>query len=440
MEKDKARYGLALAVPHLAPAHPAIHLAPELGWMNDPNGLSFVDGVWHAYYQHNPDDDVWGPMHWRHATSPDLVTWTDHGIVLWPGPLGAAFSGSVVVDEWDSAGFGAGARVAVFTLDLHHDQRQGLAWSTDGFTWNLYDGNPVLTDPTEEHFRDPKVVRFEDRWVMALAVGPEIRFYRSPDLKKWEQTGFHQPDPRPTNPIECPDLVPLRTEAGEDCWLLIYGDDRGGAGNHSSTMALVGQFDGGMFEPLSGPTYVDQGPDFYAAQTFYGVGAGEPPILMAWMNSWQYANEHPSSGRRGVQSLPRSLSVASLADPVVRSRPAVDLDELFTEPYAGDDPSGRPVWVSGTAFSMAVTSVHGTAAAVRCDGSTVVLERAGIPGLDGPATAARMPADGGLVTVLVDHGTVEVFTASGRTMTALVFPGDQWAVETAGDTRARILA
>ncbi len=189
--------------------------------MNDPNGLSFVDGVWHAYYQHNPDDDVWGPMHWRHATSPDLVTWTDHGIVLWPGPLGAAFSGSVVVDEWDSAGFGAGARVAVFTLDLHHDQRQGLAWSTDGFTWNLYDGNPVLTDPTAEHFRDPKVVRFEDRWVMALAVGPEIRFYRSPDLKKWEQTGVHQPDPRPTNPIECPDLVPLRTDAGEDCWLLI---------------------------------------------------------------------------------------------------------------------------------------------------------------------------------------------------------------------------
>ena len=354
--------------------------------MNDPNGLSFIDGIWHACYQHNPDDDVWGPMHWRHATSPDLVTWTDHGIVLWPGPLGMAYSGSVVVDELDTAGFGAGARVAVFTLDLHHDQRQGLAWSADGFTWTPYDGNPVLADPGEKHFRDPKVVWLEDRWVMVLGVGPEIRFYSSPDLKRWEPTGVHRPDPPPTNPIECPDLVRLRTDAGEDCWLLIYGDDRGGATDHSSTWGVTGRFDGATFEPLAQPTYLDHGPDFYAAQTFHGLPVGEPPIVMAWMNSWQYANEHPSSGRRGVQSLPRALSVDSLADPVVRSRPGVDLDALFTEPYIGgrDGPAGPagPVLVTGTEFNLAVTSAHGTAVGVRSDGSTAVLDRPGIPGLD----------------------------------------------------------
>jgi fructan beta-fructosidase len=147
--------------------------------MNDPNGLVLLDGVWHAHYQHHPDGDVWGPMHWRHATSTDLRTWVDQGIVLEPSAAGQAYSGSVVIDHDDTAGFGAGALVAVFTRSLDGVQSQSLAWSTDGSVWNEYAGNPVLARADEPDFRDPRVMRVGGSWVMSLAVGP-VRPERAP--------------------------------------------------------------------------------------------------------------------------------------------------------------------------------------------------------------------------------------------------------------------
>ena len=177
-------------------------------------------------------------------------------------------------------------------------------------------------------------------------------------------------------------------------------------------------------------------PDFYAAQTFHGVPVGEPPVLMAWMNSWRYSNDHPSSGRRGVLSLPRALAVDSMAEPVLRCRPAVDLSSLFTGPPA--TVGAGPILARGSRFEVTVRSEYGVAAEVRSDGETVVLERHDI-GVDGIATMAEIPA-GGSASVLVDHGTVEVFAASGKTMSALVFPGAEWAVTASGDTRTNTLA
>lgn len=427
---------MAVALAHLAPLHPAIHLAPPSGWMNDPNGLSRFDGLWHAYYQHHPDDDVWGTMHWRHATTSDLVNWTDHGIALAPCELGTIFSGSVVIDESNSAGFGAGAKVAIFTFDDDGLQRQGLAWSTDGYRWNMYDANPVLVDAAEKDFRDPKVLRYLDRWVMVLGVGAEVRFYQSDDLVEWRQVGAYRPEPTPVNPIECPDLVETRTADGEQSWIMMFSDDRGGPGAHGMTMGVAGTFDGSTFGPRVAPQPLDWGPDFYAGQSFYRSDPTRPPMMMAWMNSWPYANIHPSSGRRGVLSLPRRLDVSSGRSPSIRCALAVDIDSLFNVPVERSWRSepGRALRVQGTVFELDVRGADGGGElSVQVDRGRVWAERSGLD-LEGfQVVVESEPTDSGPgdvpVTVVVDHGTVEVFTADGRTISLLVFPGSSFVVD-----------
>lgn len=429
---------MAHSNPESAPGTPALHLAPPRGWMNDPNGLSFVDGRWHAYYQHNPHDDVWGDIHWRHATSPDLLQWTDHGLALAPDELGQVFSGSVVVDHADTAGFGAGARVAVFTLAGPAGQQQGIAWSPDGHTWTMHHGNPVLADPAEADFRDPKVVPFEGGWLMALAVGKEIRFYRSPDLKTWDLAGSHRPGTPVVGAVECAEVTPIATVAGEAGWCLVYCDDKGSPDGRSQALAAAGSFDGSSFQEWGPPTHLDAGPDFYAPQSFSGVDPARGPIVLGWMNNWSYARTHPSSGWRGVLSLPRRLSVASMADPKVRSGLAVPLDDAF--PLVGASPwpatPGRAVAVTGVSFQARLCSAVGGAIDVTADGDTVRLVRDDI-GLDGFAIAAEVSAGGLPVTVVFDQGTVEVFTDAGTTISALAFAGPEWVVETSGPVQLR---
>jgi sucrose-6-phosphate hydrolase SacC (GH32 family) len=419
--------------------------------MNDPNGLSSFDGLWHAYYQHNPDDDVWGPMHWRHATSADLVTWTDHGIALAPYELGAIFSGSIVLDADNTAGFGHGAKVAVFTLDDEGVQRQGVAWSPDGFAWSYHDGNPVLVDDDEKDFRDPKVMRYGDRWLMTLGVGHEVRFYRSDDLKKWEQTGSYRPRPQTANAIECPDLVPVTTESGDLVWLLVFGDDRGGQGGYSATVVATGQFDGASFVERRAPVLLDHGPDFYAAQSFLlddvapagSAFAGRPPapILMGWMNSWPYAKVHPSNGRRGVLSLPRRLLVDSASEQV-RVEPAVDLDAVFPTVVDGrwiSKPNQAAI-VAGPSFRVAIRSTYADGIDVTVSSRSVSIRRADIGVAQFAAEVELRRPDDRPVTVVIDHGTVEVFTADGRSASMLFFCGPDFIVDTTGNAIVRVTA
>lgn len=400
--------------------------------MNDPNGLSYVDGVWHAYYQHFPDDDVWGPMHWRHATSPDLLHWTDHGIALHPTELGAIFSGSVVVDTAGSAGFGRGARVAIFTLADGHTQRQGIAWSRDGYRWEMHDANPILVDDHEPDFRDPKVFRFDNRWIMVLAVGDRVRLYRSHDLRSWTLTS-ETVLPDLVGTVECPDLIAVPGSDGPTSWVLIYGDDRAGPGRHGATIGVIGSFDGERFEPRGSARRLDAGPDWYAAQSFHGVSASAGPVLMGWMNSWRYANTHPSSGRRGVLSLPRRLAADAASDRLFL-RPAVDLDTTF--PVAIERPSitidgGQVARVGGESLSLRVLSAEGEVVRIDLtDGRAAISRRSsGMPKLDFDET---VEIGAGPSELVLDHGTLELFAANGSVFSLLFFAGPSWTVETTG--------
>ena len=298
------------------------HFEPRSGWMNDPNGLVYLDGEYHLFYQHNPAATVWGPMHWGHAVSQDLITWHELPIALYPDEIGTIFSGSCVIDTHNSAGFGARAMVAIFTH--HHPQRgqaQSLAYSVDhGRTWAKYAHNPVLRpEPYVKDFRDPKVVWYETdtdagHWVMILAAGQEIRFFVSSDLRSWQATGtFGAGVGSHTGVWETPELIKLPVNGGpETRWLLEVAVSEGAPAGGSGVQYFIGDFDGRVFTASENPVptrWVDFGADFYAPQAWNNLTDGRT-IWLGWMNNWSYANKIPDFGaRRGAMSLPRELSL-----------------------------------------------------------------------------------------------------------------------------------
>lgn len=408
----------------LAPGRPAFHLAPPFGWMNDPNGLIVVDGIVQACYQHTPDSDVWGPMHWRRATSTDFANWVDRGIVLAPDAMGAMFSGSVVRDRDGSAGFGDDALIAVYTQDLAGSQAQSLASSVDGgATWQPFDGNPVLTRVGAPDFRDPRVHRRDDRWVMALAVAEHLEFFVSDDLRDWQWTGSFHDDAFGTGPAECPELIWF----GDVCVLVASAPD-------GRVLAWTGAWSDDRFvagDDTGSGTPFDLGPDCYALQSFGDVEG--PPVVMGWMSRWSYANTHPSRGRRGVMTIPRRLS---LVDGRLHQRPVLDglTTSTTTSPVRPDPVSGAIVTATGD-FEASVRGEAGAALIVTAASRTIGIERT-MPRASGDrpdlATTCEVPWHSGPAVVVVDHGTVEVF-ADGTSASFLCFPGRRWNVEVRGE-------
>ncbi|MEO6838748.1 MAG: glycoside hydrolase family 32 protein, partial [Ginsengibacter sp.] len=180
---------------------PQIHFSPEAHWMNDPNGMVYYKGLYHLFFQYYPEGTVWGPMHWGHATSKDLIHWQQQAIALYPDSLGYIFSGSAVVDKNNTSGFGKNGKIPLVAIYTNHDpkgekagannyQNQSIAYSLDnGKTWIKYSKNPVLKNPGITDFRDPKVMWYEPdkKWIMTLATKDRITFYSSHDLKDWDK-------------------------------------------------------------------------------------------------------------------------------------------------------------------------------------------------------------------------------------------------------------
>ncbi len=231
---------------------PQIHYTPVANWVNDPNGMVYLDGVWHLYYQYNPGGPDWGNLSWGHATSSDLVHWKEEAVVLRPDNLGMVFSGSAVCDHENSAGFGRDAIVALYTASGEF-QQQALAYSTDGgMTFATYEGNPVIANSSMPDFRDPKVFWHEEtaRWIMCLAKGWSygVELWGSADLRHWDRLSeFTIPDERCNKgQWECPDLVRMRFN-GHDKWVLLLSVNPGGPCGGSGTMYFPGEFDGTVF-------------------------------------------------------------------------------------------------------------------------------------------------------------------------------------------------
>ena len=273
---------------------PVYHFAPQWGWMNDPNGMVYKDGEYHLFYQYNPYGSRWGNMNWGHAISRDLVSWEHMPVAISPDGLGTIFSGSAVVDKNNTAGFGAGAIVAFYT-QASARQMQSIAYSTDnGRTFKKYAGNPVLTGEVAD-FRDPKVSWNEStqKWILTLAVGQEVRFYSSPNLKDWTyESNFGEGQGSHGGVWECPDLFELPVAGtNQKKWVLIVNINPGGPFGGSATQYFVGTFDGHKFvnESPKATKWMDFGKDHYATVTWSNAPQNRV-IALAWMSNWQYAN------------------------------------------------------------------------------------------------------------------------------------------------------
>ncbi|MCB2407855.1 glycoside hydrolase family 32 protein [Hymenobacter lucidus] len=454
----------AAPLPPATPQYrPSYHFSPAKMWMNDPNGMVYYKGTYHLFFQHYPEAMVWGPMHWGHATSKDLVHWQEQPIALFPDKLGWIFSGSAVIDENNTAGFGKNAMVAIFT---HHNdpeekkktnkhQYQSLAYSLDeGQTWTKYAGNPVLPNPGIQDFRDPKVSwnTVAKKWIMTLATKDRITFYSSPNLKNWtKESEFGEKLGAHGGVWECPDLFPLTLD-GKQQWVLLVSINPGGPNGGSATQYFIGQFDGKKFTPASTQTrWVDYGKDNYAGVTYAGTGPRR--IFQGWMSNWEYANQVPTSPWRNAMTVPRELALRKVGQEVfLTSQPVKEVAQLM-QPGGVTlqnltvskelDLSGK---LSGlgdkfqlklstrqlTDFALVLANTKGEELVIGYDKKAneyyVDRSKAGLAGFSstfagrhpGPRRATTPAAD---LTLLVDASSVEVFADNGLTaLTELFFP------------------
>lgn len=318
------------------PYRPQFHFSPDSMWMNDPNGMVYYAGEYHLFYQFYPDSNVWGPMHWGHAISTDLVHWEHLPIALYPDSLGYIFSGSAVVDHNNTSGLGKNGHPPLVAIFTHHDpigaeaqngqfQYQSIAYSNDkGRTWTKYAGNPVIPNPgNQPDFRDPKVIWDEDseQWIMVFAVKDYSTFWGSKDLIHWQHlSDFGREYGSHGGVWECPDFFPLQVEeTGETKWVLLQSIGSGGPNGGSGTQYFVGDFDGTQFvldpkfEPLvknQQPVWLDCGRDNYAGVTWSDIPSTDGRrLFIGWMSNWDYAQVVPTTAWRSASTLPRKLSL-----------------------------------------------------------------------------------------------------------------------------------
>lgn len=322
---------------------PVFHHTPLYGWMNDPNGMFYKDGEWHLYYQWNPYGSKWQNMTWGHSSSKDLVNWKHHPAAIEGNGLGSVFSGSSVVDTENTAGFGKNAIVSLYT-SAGQSQMQSLAHSSDnGYTFEIYPGNPILT--LESEARDPNM--FWDSankcWVLSLAhaLDREMLFFTSPDLKEWTlQSAFGKGEGAQEGVWECPDLFKLKVDGtDEEKWVLVCNINPGGPFGGSATQYFIGDFDGKTFKADTDaagtiPTkWMDYGKDHYATVS-WSDAPDERRTIIGWMSNWQYAAEVPTMQFRSANTLPREAGLFRASDGQIymSSTPSPELAALRAKP------------------------------------------------------------------------------------------------------------
>lgn len=335
---------------------PQVHFSPSAHWMNDPNGMVYYKGTYHLFYQYYPKASVWGPMHWGHATSADMVHWKNQPIALYPDSLGLIFSGSAVVDYQNTSGFGINGKPPLVAIFTHHDQNkekagkkdtqtESLAYSNDdGKTWIKYRKNPVLKNPGISDFRDPNVSWYAPakKWVMALATKDRITFYSSPNLKDWKkESEFGEHLGGHGGVWECPDLFPMTTADGKKLWVLLVNINPGGPQGGSATQYFVGNFDGKTFTTDQADTrWLDNGTDEYAGVTWHNTGTRR--LFLGWMSNWQYATKVPTTAWRSAMTVPRELKLVKTdARYCVAAMPVKELQSLKTATVALDNVSAK---------------------------------------------------------------------------------------------------
>ncbi len=447
------------------------HFSPPEKWMNDPNGLLYNQGVYHLFYQYYPEDIVWGPMHWGHATSTDMIHWENKPIALYPDKNGLIFSGSAVLDKNNTSGLGTVENPPMVAIFTYHDmekeraggldyQTQGVAYSLDnGESFTMYAGNPVLLNSEFKDFRDPKVF-WDDitaQWVMALVAGDHLRLYRSDNLLEWTyMSRFGATQGAHGGVWECPDLFELQVEgAKESKWVLLISINPGAPNGGSGTQYFVGNYDGTTFtSDQKGAKWLDWGTDNYAGVTYNNTPDNER-LFIGWMSNWNYARDTPTEVWRSAMTLPRTLSLVKIKDQYeLINYPISGVDDLMEElaamsltiPVGGEESialepgNQNEIQFMSEARDLEIAFINdqGEELILEIDSSEnlFLLDRSQSGLVDFHETFAssqQMPVDNlpeGAVEfrIFLDASSVEVFINKGQyVMTAQLFPIDSYS-------------
>lgn len=441
---------------------PDYHFTPPSGWMNDPNGLVYLDGEYHLFYQHYPDSTVWGPMHWGHAISKDLVSWEHFPIALEPDSLGYIFSGSAVFDAQNSSGLGTAQNPPLVAIYTYHDmegeksgrtdyQTQGIAFSVDkGRTWVKYSGNPVLNNQGIKDFRDPKVAQFKNQdgtvsWVMTIAAQDRIQFFGSQDLKKWNLLSEFGSNIGAHGGVwECPDLLPFVTPAGQQKYVLLVSINPGGPQKGSATQYFIGDFNEGEFLPDDTMIrWVDFGPDNYAGVTWSNVPENQNRTLfIGWMSNWLYSQAVPTDRWRSALTITRELSLFEVDGTfLLKSAPVAELkslrgDEISVKKGTSNLPSQALEITAdledSESFSILLTNELGEKLGIFKDQGLISIDRSLAGKQDfhpdfAAVHSAPMSWEAKNIRLFLDAHSVELFVNDGEmVMTSIVFPNRPW--------------
>ena len=400
---------------------PQFHFTSRRGWLNDPNGCIWHDGLYHLYYQHNPFEREWENMTWGHATSPDLLHWTEQAPVLFPDTLGTMFSGSAVFDKDNTSGFGTKKNpplVFAYTADRSDREVQCIAYSLDGgMTLHKYEGNPIIDshDKWQTHdTRDPRLFWWQGGWwVLVLNERNGHSIYTSTNLRDWTYqshvNGFW----------ECPDLFPLPVDGNPSDvrWVML------GASN----TYMIGSFDGKTFTPESGKHRFSMGA-IYAAQTFNNTPDGRR-IQIGWANI-----EHRGMPFRGQMLLPTELTLHTTKDGIrLVSKPIAEVASLLKPLYASDKAlseqeansqlSLQSSGVGGAILHSSLFTLHlhatlnltyATSAGLRFDGQNIIDYDLNRNTLNGQFYSPQDPTSLSLtMDVYIDRTSIEVFIDDG---------------------------
>ena len=449
------------------PFRPQYHFSPEKNWTNDPNGLVYFAGEYHLFFQYNPFGDEWGHMSWGHAVSADMLHWRQLPVALREENGVMIFTGSTVVDESNTSGFCQGGKACLVAVYTGHTpeangrpalQTQNLAYSNDrGRTWTKFSGNPVLNLNMSD-FRDPKVFWSAQgkHWVMAVSLPNDhkVRLYGSRDLKSWSVLSEFGPAGATGGQWECPELFPLKVEGRteETRWVMKVGLNPGGRLGGSGEQYFVGRFDGARFvndNPASQVMWTDYGKDCYCALTFNNLPQGHRPVMLGWMDNWQYASKLPTSPWRGQMTIPRELSLRQTSDGIrLYQMPIRELDTLLGQKEAKPQTHSfrilaklPPINADDSGWRILAGAGHYTTVGYIRSREVLYVDRTH-SGLDRfssdfPARIeAPLQAQGNTldVQVLVDRSSIEVFAAGGAVAsTNLIFPPVQaFAIEPFG--------
>ena len=416
---------------------PVYHHTPAYGWMNDPNGMFYKDGVWNLYFQHNPYGSQWENMTWGHSTSTDLVHWKFQGDPVQPDALGTVFSGSAVVDKENTSGFGKGAVIALYT-SAGESQTQSMVYSTDnGKTFTKYEGNPVITSNVPD-FRDPHMFWNEDikKWNMILAAGQHMEIYSSGNLKDWKlESSFGETYGNHGGVWECPDLMKMKVRGtNKEKWMLICNINPGGPFGGSATQYFIGDFDGHKFTCESKPEvtkWMDYGKDHYATVTFDNAPEGRR-VAIAWMSNWQYANQVPTLQYRSGNSIPRDLGLFEYKGETYCSvvpSPEMTAARSKKATKSLSESCEMVVNLKGNA-TITLSNDNGEKVVMLYDAKaeTFSMDRTKSGKMDFSndfAATTKAPTYGKIsqLRIFIDKSSIEVFDAEGKmAMTNLVFP------------------